>query len=405
MGSELENKALAEKIINKAIQEVVFKYIAYAPIISSFRIAYTDIVPTMGVDKYARLVVNPEFAVKNELYMQGIIIHEALHIFLGHTSDTRTKLAFKDNDERHNKIANIAEDCAINQLIAESLPDYAVSPNTLSMQLNIDVPRHLSAEEYYDIINKQLEKDDTEESSSLSLSLSNGTCATDEVASQRVQDELDRMGVEHISQEEINERVMDAAKEMVKGRSSDYGSLVAFAKEMLEPQVDWRPLLQAAARNAEKKVWTIHSKQTFKRVSRRSGQVLMPKRYGHKVSVTLSFDTSGSISHEMVSQFLSEIQNCMRYSEIKECALWHTSVYWFGSPDQLEKDIEKVFEQGGTSSRCVEVCAEHTKADIHFAFTDGDWGADPVRTENCKVGELYSIRWDGKTIKEIRKEF
>ena len=87
MTGEIENRVLAEEIINKAIQEVVFKYNAYAPIISSFRIAYTDKIPTMGVDKYARLVINPGFVVDNQAYMKGIIIHEVLHVFFGHTSE------------------------------------------------------------------------------------------------------------------------------------------------------------------------------------------------------------------------------------------------------------------------------------------------------------------------------
>jgi predicted metal-dependent peptidase len=182
-----------------------------------------------------------------------------------------------------------------------------------------------------------------------------------------------------------------------------YGGLVDFAMEMMNPKVDWKPLLQATVRNAEKKVWSIHSKQTYKRVSRRSGQILIPKRYGQKISVALSFDTSGSISQDMVNQFLSEIKSCMKYSEIKECALWHTSNYWYGSPEELERSIEKIFESGGTESKCVEEAAKHCKADLGFTFTDGYWGNDPQKPEGCKVKSMSAIIWDGNEIKEIRK--
>ena len=398
MTEELQNKALAEQIVSKAIQNVVYKYNAYAPIISSFRIAYTDIVPTMGVDKYARLIINPDFLVENQTHAEGLIIHETLHIFFGHTTDQRSKLAYTD-DAQHNRIANIAEDCAINQFINESLPSSAIIPCTLSEALNnIRVAYNQDAEFYYDlIVNNTPQKEQQQ--------LANGVCSTDITNSQATQDALDKMGIEHISEEEVNSKVMDTAVAMVKAKENQYGALSSFAKELLEPQVDWRPLLQSAVRNAEKKVWTIHSHPTYKRVSRRSQQILIPKRYGHKISVSLSFDTSGSISQDMVNQFLSEVQNCLRYSDVKECALWHASVYWYGTPEQLAKDIEKIFESGGTDSRCVEECAEHRKADIHFTFTDGYWGPDPKRTDKCRVGELYSIRWDGKTITEIRKEF
>ena len=395
MTGEIESRVLAEEIINKAIQEIVFKYNAYAPIISSFRIVYSDMIPTMGVDKYARLMVNPDFVVKNQAYIKGVVIHEVLHVFFGHTTDTRSKLAYTD-DAQHNKIANIAEDCAINQFIRESLPDSAIMPNTL-MQIvgNVDIKYDETAEYYYDIIVNNMKEEEQK-------NMNNNMCATDEMADGNIQDEMDKMGVEHISQEEVNEKVLETAQEICKSQGHQYGGLVDFAKEMMNPKVDWRPLLQATIRNAEKKVWTIHAKQTFKRVSRRSGQILIPKRNGQKISVALSFDTSGSISSEMVNQFLSEIKSCMKYSEIKECALWHTSNYWYGSPEELERSIEKIFESGGTDERCMGNAEKHCKADLYIHFSDGYHG-DNYGFEHPHKN--IEILWDGNEIKEIRKEF
>ena len=395
MTGEIESRVLAEEIINKAIQEIVFKYNAYAPIISSFRIVYSDMIPTMGVDKYARLMVNPDFVVKNQAHIKGVVIHEVLHVFFGHTTDTRSKLAYTD-DAQHNKIANIAEDCAINQFITESLPEGAVTPTTLREMIgNIDVEYNQSAEYYYDKIVDNMKEEEQEQ-------MQNDMCATDEMAGDGMQDELDKMGVEHISQEEVNEKVLETAQEICKSQGHQYGGLVDFAKEMMNPKVDWRPLLQATIRNAEKKVWTIHAKQTFKRVSRRSGQILIPKRNGQKISVALSFDTSGSISSEMVNQFLSEIKSCMKYSEIKECALWHTSNYWYGSPEELERSIEKIFESGGTDERCMGNAEKHCKADLYIHFSDGYHG-DNYGFEHPHKN--IEILWDGNEIKEIRKEF
>ena len=393
MTGEIESRVLAEEIINKAIQEIVFKYNAYAPIISSFRIAYSDIIPTMGVDKYARLLVNPEFVVKNQLYMKGVIIHEALHVFFGHTNDTRSKLAFSE-DAEHNKIANVAEDCAINQFIQENLPQGAVKPETLREMLQINVEYNESSEYYYDLIMNNKDK--------LPKQQQNVMCATGDMNTNEIQDALEKMGVEHISQEEVNDKVLQTANEICKSQGYQYGRLADFAREMMNPKVDWRPLLQATIRNAEKKVWNIHSKQTFKRVSRRSGQILIPKRNGQKISVALSFDTSGSISCDMVNQFLSEVKECMKFSEIKECALWHTENYWYGSPEELERSIEKVFESGGTNERCMGNAEQHCKADLYIHFSDGFHG-DNYGFENPQKN--MEILWDGNEIKEIRKEF
>lgn len=390
-----EDRLAAEQIVSKAIQMVLFHYNAYAPIISSFHIAYTDIIPTMGVDKYARLVVNPEFVIKNQAYAQGLIIHETLHIFFGHTTDARTKLAYTD-DIVHNQIANMAEDCAINQYIIENLPQGAITPSSLAKHLNLppySIDNNQTAEYYYDIIMQH--KD--------SLSKQQGSCSTGETNTQSVQDALDKMGIPHVSQEELSERRLDTAQQIAQSKGNDYGALADFAREMLDPKVDWRPLLSATLRNAEKKSWTMRSRQTYKRTSRRSQQILLPKKYGHKISVALSFDTSGSITTDMVNQFLSEVQTCMQLSEIKECALWHTSNYWYGSPEQLMQNVEKVFESGGTDSVCVEECAKHCKADVGVTFSDGYWGPDPQKPEGCRINTMLAIIWDNNNIKEIRR--
>lgn len=403
--SEEEIRTEAEEILGKAIQIVAFQYNAYVPIISSFIVVYSDMIPTIGVDKYARLVVNPKFLVENRVYAQGLVIHETLHIFMGHTSDKRDKLIYTD-DPDHNNIVNIAEDCAINQFIRESLPKGAIKPITLSAQLNTSLSYNETAEYYYDKImeslNNQKDKQNVQNKNGDEGQNPFGKgnpCGTDLVNGQEIQDKLEQMGIKHVSEEEINDRATDVAKQISKSQGSQYGGLVVFARKMLEPKVDWRQLLQATVRNAEKKIWSMRCKNTYKRTSKRSTQVLLPKKYGNKITVTLSFDTSGSIDHDMVSQFLSEIQNCMKMSDLKECALWHTDNYWYGTPIELQQNIEKVFESGGTDEDCMVKAEEHCKADLHIHFSDGEHGHPNFKHPEKNI----EIIWDGKDIKEVKK--
>lgn len=400
-----EYKAEAEEILGKAIQSVVFQYNAYAPIISTLQVVYSDMVPTMGVDKYARMVVNPKFLVKNQIYAKGLLIHEVLHIFMGHTTNERSKLEYTE-DEHHNMLVNIAEDCAINQFIREPLPSGAVSVSTLKQMTGMDIDYNQSSEYYYEkIMNYAKENqngNDGNDGNALKEIGDNNTDHTGNVNSQNIQDKLEQMGVKHISTEEVNDRVMEMAKEIAKNQGNQYGGLADFAKKMLEPKIDWRPLLQTTVRNAEKKVWSMRCKSTYKRTSKRSRDVLLPKKYGNKISVTLSFDTSGSIDMEMVNQFLSEVQNCLKYSELKECALWHTNNYWYGKPEQLMADIEKVFESGGTDEACMGIAEQHCQADLHIHFSDGYHGNKFGFKHPEKNMEII---WDGKDIKDIRKEF
>ena len=292
MEDEIRNEA--EIILNKAIQMVVFKYNAYAPIISSFRVVYSDIVPTMGVDKYCRLVVNPEFLVKNKAYAEGLVVHETLHIFMGHTGDTREKLIYT-GEQQHDMLLNIAEDCAINQFISENLPQGAITVTSLSHMLAGDsISYNESAEYYFDKLMEWKKQrgengEDEEDKNVQAIGLADGNSdCTDVVNSQEIQDKLDKMGIKHISSEEVNDRTMEVAKQISKSKGNEYGQLAEFAKKMLEPKVDWRPLLQATVRNAEKKVWSMSLRNTYKRTSKRSKDVLLPKKYGNKISVFIN---------------------------------------------------------------------------------------------------------------------
>lgn len=225
--SEEEIRAEAEEILGKAIQTVAFQYNAYVPIISSFRVVYSDMIPTIGVDKYARLVVNPKFLVENRVYAQGLVIHETLHIFMGHTSDKRDKLVYTD-DPDHNKIVNIAEDCAINQFIRESLPNGAIKPSTLSAQLNTSLSYNETAEYYYDKIMENLNNQQNKQNEQNGQNKNDGDgqkpigkgnpCGTDLVNGQEIQDKLEQMGIKHVSEEEINDRATDVAKQISKSQ-------------------------------------------------------------------------------------------------------------------------------------------------------------------------------------------
>ena len=230
--SEEEIRSEAEEILGKAIQTVAFQYNAYVPIISSFRVVYSDMIPTIGVDKYARLVVNPKFLVENRTCAQGLVIHETLHIFMGHTSDKRDKLVYTD-DQDHNSIVNVAEDCAINQFIRESLPKGAIKPSTLSAQLNTNLPYNETAEYYYDKImenlnnkqngnNGQNGQDENDDEGQSTVGKGN-PCSTDLVNGQEIQDKLEQMGIKHVSEEEINDRATDVAKQISKSQGSQYG--------------------------------------------------------------------------------------------------------------------------------------------------------------------------------------
>lgn len=86
-------------------------------------------------------------------------------------------------------------------------------------------------------------------------------------------------------------------------------------------------------------------------------------------------------------------------SELKECALWHTRNYWYGTPIELQQNICRVFESGGTDEYCMVKAEEHCKADLHIHFSDGEHGHPNFKHPENNI----EIVWDGKDIKEVKK--
>lgn len=418
----------AEFVLNRAIANVAARYTAFLPIISSFRIHYTQNIPTLGVDPHARLAVNPDFLVENERYANGLLIHEILHIFFGHTSllpsspssshpinshsssslststststSPRAVLVFRPDDPQYNRLVNMAEDCAINQFIKEALPEGCITPGSLQRILNAPTPprRYEDAEYYLDFILKNLPKQQQPDQGQ-----GQNPCSTDKACSQEMQDEMDKAGVPHLSQEELSDQRMNTAQQIAKqgkGRGNQYGQLADFAIALLKPKVDWQPLLHSALKRAEQKTFQQHQYSTYKRTSRRSQYPFFsPKKYGHKITVALSFDTSGSISHEQVSQFLAEATACMQHTNLTEVALWHTSLYYHDTPQNLQKDITNVFQTGGTYESCMGEVEEQIPADLYVHFSDGEHGTNYNTKHPSKHIEII---WDDDNIKEVR---
>jgi predicted metal-dependent peptidase len=220
---------------------------------------------------------------------------------------------------------------------------------------------------------------------------------------ERIQKKLDKICPDHVSTEELNESVQDTYRKCAEGEGCGnmVSELTAFAREMLKPKVNWRTVLQNAVRTAETTEYKIREKDNYKRPSRRTkwgGGVILPKKAGQKLNIVMSFDTSGSISHELVNQFMAEVKRALQFSEIKKCYLWNTSVYWSGSEKDMQRDLEKIFQSGGTDGECLVEIGEDIKADLFIHMTDGCF-----TYPNQVRGKHLAIEWDNNEIKKVRK--
>jgi len=78
-------------------------------------------------------------------------------------------------------------------------------------------------------------------------------------------------------------------------------SLMRLVDNLLSPQLPWRALLARYMMNAARDDYS------FQRTSRREGEALMPRLYSQSVNVIVVLDTSGSVTHDELQEFLSEI--------------------------------------------------------------------------------------------------
>jgi len=153
--------------------------------------------------------------------------------------------------------------------------------------------------------------------------------------------------------DEIKEAVLAAAN--AAGAGNIPGGVKRMIRDLTEPVMDWRELLQQQIES------TIKSDFTWARPSRRSWHMdaVMPgMKPGEQIDVVIGIDTSGSITDQDLKVFLSEIQGIMEaYEEYRITVMgWDTEVHNVATftSDNLE-DIS-TFEPGGgggTDPHCV----------------------------------------------------
>jgi predicted metal-dependent peptidase len=153
--------------------------------------------------------------------------------------------------------------------------------------------------------------------------------------------------------DEIKEAVLAAAQ--AAGAGNLPGGVKRMIKDLIEPVMDWRELLQQQIES------TVKSDFTWARPSRRSWHMdaVMPgMKPGEQIDVVIGIDTSGSITDKDLKVFLSEIQGIMEsYDEYRITVMgWDTEVHNVATftSDNLE-DIAS-FEPGGgggTDPHCV----------------------------------------------------
>lgn len=200
----------------------------------------------------------------------------------------------------------------------------------------------------------------------------------------------------------ISQAERDALRDEIRGsildaynKASGHGAgklpagVARLVKEMTDSRIDWRDLLDMQIKS------TIKSNFSFSRPSRKGWNIpaIMPGMVADEtIDVVIAIDTSGSISQQMLKDFMSEIKGIMdQYTTFSiKLMCFDTEIYNeqnFSADNMGEFEDYELKGFGGTDFEAVynymeENCIEPMKL---IMFTDGypcgSWGSE----EYCDV--------------------
>lgn len=347
--------------------------------------AYTD-----GVNKvYGRKFLE---TMDTEPKVRGLILHENLHVAL------KQLPRGKDMFEENRKLANIAADLVVNNIIEDikgtingsserivALPDGAVYDPMF---------QNWSMREIYNYLKKNCKggkkgkggeggqkgndpadagsQDNDDDGDTVTI---NGKTYDLSDADEHDLDNL--KDLTHGEIKEINDAIDKALREggMLAGRMG--AKMPRSISDLLEPKVDWsdemRDFVTSSIKGKDEFTWRKLNKRQL------VNDILSPSVENETIGeLVVSIDTSGSIGGEQITEFATELVSiCELCSPDKVRVLWwdtdvHGEQVFVGNYQDIAKLLKPV-GGGGTHVSCVSeyINKERINAECVIVFTDG----------------------------------
>ena len=248
--------------------------------------------------------------------ISAILKHEFYHLIFNHLTERLP-------DGKMTAMWNVAADLAINSEIGKDLPNIACIPGHTNFE---GYPTGLSAEQYYDMLQKDKEEQDKNKAEGQGEGQGDGESGQGDDEQQgngkgnggdKFSNTLDDHSMwgdseankvaNEIAQERLKKMVQDAVEETTKaGRG--WGSVSSKMRgEIIErtktKAVDWKSVLRyfiKASVNADK-----HN--SMKRINRRYPYIHAGRKTSRTANIAISIDQSGSVSDAMLSAFFEQL--------------------------------------------------------------------------------------------------
>lgn len=344
-------------------------------------------IPTAATDG-RRFIFNREFVNQlNDKELDFLVGHEVLHCVFDH---------MEARGDRDPMLYNMAADFNINMtLVEQKVGDPIPSSKLNGGEMCLDWK--YSGMNSYEIYDSLKEEGKQGQSMDVHLELGEGDEGEDGKGESYSMSEEERKALA----DEIKQAAIQAAQ-AAGGDVPD--NIKRMINELTAPKMDWRDVLRVNLESSLKNDFT------FMRPSKRSGEVIFPgMNKDEELNICVALDTSGSISPDMLRDFLSEVQGIMdQYTSYKITVMqFDTNVY--GADDFTADDGRTLAEyelQGGGGTDFNAVFRYMEENDINpdqlVMFTDGypwdSWGnpdycdtlfvvhSDPKRTRVAPFG-------------------
>jgi predicted metal-dependent peptidase len=309
--------------------------------------------------------------------------HEVLHNVFEHMM-----VRIGNRDPR---LWNVAADYAVNQILKDaSIGEMPKDAKGKDKGFQDDKYKDWPAERIYDDLYKNAKKIDINKLGELmDEHVDWGDEGTGSGKDKKEDDGKGGSGKPSYSKEELK-KIRDEIKEAMisaaqsTGAGNLPGAIQRMVKELTEPKMDWREIIQQQIMS------TIKSDYTWMRPSRKSwhtSAILPGQNNDQMIDICLALDASGSITDKQCKEFLTEVKNIMDQYQDFRIHLWSFDTEVFNpkvfTPDNADELLDYQFGNGGgTEFECNwdYMKREGIEPKKFIMFTDGwpfdTWG-DP----------------------------
>jgi predicted metal-dependent peptidase len=388
----MENK----KEITKALQSALFYLSVENPfdsgLLQEMDFKFTNQIPTACLlydikTNNFQIEINPEFFIGFAPEQQIALLHHEIMHFT-HQHIFRTPHANTTQEERW--FYNIAQDMAINQYI-KNLPDNTVKVEDWKDKEGKDLTKFQTMEYYYESINqaKEQNKEQIERFKPYDSHDWEPMDGKGEGKGKPVE-----MTPEE--KEAMLKKAQDLIKRTIEKTVHDHSMIPGSVKDLMQEietlltKIDYKGILR---RTIKKTLSISDREETWRKPNRRYGAFSPGTITGKLPSLTMFIDTSGSISHTELSEFLKVMNGFLKVGS-KNCnlGLWHTNLYYLNKY-KLNSEVDPaIIQSGGTDLSCVFDSINQTRPNLSVILTDGYYG---VETKDPKSEVIWIISANG----------